>query len=113
MNRQEHLLTIIAEECAEVAQRASKASRFGLDEIQPGQEYDNRERILYEFIDLCGALELLNEGCIIEGMIADQRPRINAKKAKIEKFLAYSQECGTLQGPAAVEDRASGEEGEK
>jgi len=30
---QEHLLIILAEECSEVAQRASKALRFGLREI--------------------------------------------------------------------------------
>ena len=29
MTREEHLLTIVAEECAEVAQRATKALRFG------------------------------------------------------------------------------------
>lgn len=96
MNRQEHLLSIVAEECAEVAQRASKAGRFGIDEIQSGQELDNRERILYEFADLCGALELLNGGCVIEQVVAGLRPQINAKKDKIEKFLAYSAQRGTL-----------------
>ncbi len=35
MNRRDHLLDILAEECAEVAIRVSKALRFGLDEV-PG-----------------------------------------------------------------------------
>jgi len=33
------VLTILMEECAEVIQRASKALRFGLDEVQPEQCY--------------------------------------------------------------------------
>jgi hypothetical protein len=37
MTRDEHLMTIAMEECAEVAQRVSKAVRFGMEEIQPGQ----------------------------------------------------------------------------
>jgi hypothetical protein len=35
MNPTEHLLSCLAEECAEVAQRASKSLRFGLSEVQP------------------------------------------------------------------------------
>ena len=45
MTREEHLLTIVAEECNEVAQRATKALRFSLEEIEPGQEFSNRERL--------------------------------------------------------------------
>lgn len=97
MNRTEHLLWISAEECSEVAQRASKAARFGLDEIQPGQDLDNRQRILYEFADLCGVLEMLNEGCRIEEVVKGLRSQIDKKKDKVEKFLAYSELCGTLK----------------
>ena len=46
------VLTIIAEECAEVAQRCTKALRFGLTEIEPGQERTNAFRIGLEFGDL-------------------------------------------------------------
>lgn len=97
MNRVEHILTIVGEECAEVAQRASKAARFGLSEIQAGQDLDNRERILYEFADLCGALELLNDGCLIEEVVSGLRSQIDAKKAKVEKYLDYSLQVGSLQ----------------
>jgi hypothetical protein len=45
MTREQHLLTILAEECGEVVQRASKAIRFGLDESQPGQLDDNKKRL--------------------------------------------------------------------
>ena len=96
MNRQEHLLSIVAEECAEVAQRASKALRFGLYETQPDQALNNWERIMYEFADLCAALELTRPDSTIDELVDSLRPAINAKRAKVEKFLAYSATCGTL-----------------
>ena len=99
MTREEHLHTIAAEECAELAQRFSKANRFGDHEIQPGQELSNRQRILYEFADLVGVMEML--GFFPFGLRTGPndalRPEIDAKKAKVEKFLAYSAECGTLR----------------
>jgi hypothetical protein len=97
VNRQEHLLVIVGEESVEIAQRASKALRFGLDEIQPNQEQDNFERMMAEFADLCGALELLRQGSTIDGMVMALRQKIDAKKDKVEKFLLYSQEQGTLK----------------
>lgn len=89
MTRTEHLLTILAEECAEVAQRVSKALRFGLAETQPGQPFTNAQRIEYELTDLLAAVESLVE----ERVIAD--PDVNDfakrhKKRKVEKFLAFS-----------------------
>lgn len=53
MNTTEHLLTIVSKECNEVAQRVSKALRFGLREVEPGQEQNNLARIIYEFNDRC------------------------------------------------------------
>lgn len=95
MNRVEHLLWVLAEECNEVAQRASKAARFGLQEVQPGQGLSNAERIMGEYADLQAAVEMLiEEGALPEG---DLRRQIDMKKAKVEKFLLYSAECGTLE----------------
>lgn len=96
MNRQEHIIAVVGEEGVEVAQRASKAQRFGLDEVQPGQDLNNFERIMAEFADLCGAIELLRPGATIDAMIVALRPQIDAKKEKVEKFLLYSAEQGTL-----------------
>lgn len=95
MNRREHLLTIASEECAEIAQRLSKAIRFGVDEIEPGQNLDNTQRINQELSDLFGVIEMLFEDGLplfVDHDLAD------AKKRKVEKFLAYSAECGTLTG---------------
>lgn len=95
MNRREHLLSIVSEECAEIAQRASKAARFGLGEIQYGQDQNNAQRLVAEYADLRGVIELLEEDGHL--VIPDLRPLIDAKKAKVEKFLLYSAECGTLK----------------
>jgi hypothetical protein len=96
MTRDEHLYTIAGEEGVEIAQRCSKAVRFGGTEVQPGQGMDNRQRILQEFADLVGVLELLGFDIGIPAHSA-LRPWIDAKKEKVEKFLAYSRECGTLE----------------
>lgn len=94
MKRFEHLLWVLSEECNEVGQRASKAARFGLQEIEPGQTLNNAERIIGEYADLAAAFEMLTE----EGYLppAFLRELIDAKKVKVERFLRYSQLCGTL-----------------
>ncbi len=90
MTRQEHLLVILMEECAEVAQRASKALRFGLTEIQPGQALTNAQRIEYELGDLYTIHEMLkdeNEDAFdMSSEKLDQY--VDAKVAKVENFLA-------------------------
>jgi NTP pyrophosphatase (non-canonical NTP hydrolase) len=98
MNQTEHLLTCLMEECAEVAQRASKALRFGVTETQPGQSSTNAQRIEYELCDLIAVAEMLRDAGVI-----DLRPDYDCKakelkKEKVRKFMKYAQECGTLAG---------------
>lgn len=106
MTRLEHLLTIAAEECTEIGQRVSKALRFTLGEVQPGQALTNAERIMYEFRDLQAVMEMLeDEGALPSIWIRDVAA-IEAKKNKVEVFLAHSAEVGTLSAtePPAVTD---------
>lgn len=94
MNRTDHLLDILAEECNEVALRVSKALRFGLDEVQPGQTLTNRQRIMVEVNDLYAALKMLGDDNVI-----DPNPdpsAVQAKIVKVEEFLVYSASCGRL-----------------
>lgn len=98
MNRREQLITIAAEECAEIAQRLSKVNRFGWGQVQPGVDrhgapYDpNTDRVMTEFHDLVAVLEM-----------AGFHPRslddalIQRKKAKVEEHLIESIAHGTLQ----------------
>lgn len=93
MNLQEHLLTCLAEECVETAQRITKALRFGLAEVQPGQPLTNLERINQELTDLLGVASL----CCDHGIDIDPNPdAFAAKKAKVLKFAQYAREQGTL-----------------
>lgn len=99
MNTTEHLLTIVSEECNEVSQRVSKALRFGLREVEPGQELNNLARIVYEFNDLIGAMEMLM-ATSIQQLINPET--IEAKKNKISKFLEYSRLCGTVSSEETI-----------
>ncbi len=104
MTRTEHLLTILAEECSEVAQRVSKALRFGLDEIQPGQPHTNAERINAEMIDLMATLEMLNDEGALPKLCSGLFPYLQqtaAKKKKVEKYLAFSAGRGLVDGTPA------------
>lgn len=48
LNRTEYYLNLIQEECSEVAQRASKSIRFGLDELKEGRMKDNKTLLCEE-----------------------------------------------------------------
>lgn len=89
MNELEYLLMVVAEECGEVAQRASKAARFGMSEIQPGQPDDNRRRMERELADLMATAELL-------GLRVREEDKA-VKVEKLKKFMALSREKGMLE----------------
>ena len=95
MTRPEYLLTLLSEECVETSQRASKAIRFGLDEIYPEQDLTNGQRITYEFNDIVAVMEILKSEGFLDIVI--DRKAIELKKNKIEKYFNYSkEECGTV-----------------
>jgi NTP pyrophosphatase (non-canonical NTP hydrolase) len=60
---QREILDILIEECAEVIQRATKAKRFGLDEVQPGQPHTNAVRLAHEIGDVIAMIALCEEKC--------------------------------------------------
>ena len=94
MTRQEHLLCKAAEECVEVAKEIHKALSFGLDDHYPEHPMTNRERIQHEFTDLFAVFQMLHREGIINAEI-DQAKCLE-KVNKVEKWLKYSQEVGTL-----------------
>jgi|SRR6185369_17556525 len=97
MNRKEHLLDIAQEECAEVAQRISKALRFSLEEIQPGQSLNNADRIMKEYYDLKAMIKILQkEGHLPEWSEERSSFQMNAKIIQIEKYILHSKSVGTL-----------------
>lgn len=93
MNRGEHLITILIEECAEVIQASTKAKRFGMHE-QRDLPTSNYDRLLLEVNDIYGVIEMVEHAYNID--LSRRRDLIEAKQRKVERYLKYSEECGTL-----------------
>lgn len=97
MNRLEHLLTALAEEGSEVAQRCTKALRFGAYQVEEGQELTNVERIDQEIQDFFGAMELLRDEL---GVMSDfgkmDLDAIRRKREKITHFMHLAHATGAL-----------------
>lgn len=91
MNEREYLLTVLVEECAEVAQRACKAMRFGLFETEPGQPDGNKRRLERELADLMATAELMS-------LIIRDEDKV-AKREKLQNYMNYSRQIGTLEVP--------------
>jgi hypothetical protein len=89
MNKQQHLLIQISEECNEVGQRISKALRFGLDEVQPQQDLTNHQRIQDEIDDLVSVI-------LMAGFTLPTDGAIQRKVEKVKKYLRYAASVGTL-----------------
>lgn len=94
MNKTEHLLIILSEECAELSKQISKALRFELDDIEPKQELTYRARIISELADIIGAARLLVDENII---VFPGEDLIEAKKLKVQKYIEYAKNQGTLE----------------
>jgi len=92
MNREQYLLTCLAEECAEVAHRASKAVRFGMNEVKQGTDTTNKELLSGEIGDLIGVLALLEKEC--GGGVLPAEDPCPRKAERVAKYYAYSQSLG-------------------
>lgn len=94
MNRIEHLLILLMEECAELSHTAAKSLRFTVNSDYDG--ITNIEKMRREFNDILGVIELL----AAEGIeIFPNDGLIQAKMSKIEKMLEESKKAGTLNDP--------------
>tara|TARA_X000000950_G_C13542417_1_gene508132 strand:+ start:232 stop:540 length:309 start_codon:yes stop_codon:yes gene_type:complete len=102
MSSDQFHLCKIAEECAEVAQRALKAQQFGLGEVQSGQDLTNLERLIAEFHDLFvtfdNFLDLIEGDHGIEPTPAQARHRLQ----KMQKFLDLSISLKQVEDTAVI-----------
>jgi hypothetical protein len=97
MNKTEHLLTCLIEECAEIQKSAAKALRFGLDNNAPNSDSTNADDISTEIYDLIAVIEMLKEENIIPSInTKESKSLINMKKEKVKKYMNYAKERGTL-----------------
>lgn len=106
MNREEHLLTILGEECSELHQDICKALRFGLEDKGTNNKLDNTQLMFKEFNDILAMAEMINEHMTAKpwegvtytkkGILYRDDKMVEEKKAKVEKYLLYSEAKGTL-----------------
>lgn len=113
MNRNQFLLTKLAEECAEVSQRALKQIQYGAQQIQTGSEVKdgvaapveeagltNAQRLYKEVEDFAVIIDLLFDA----GQLPDFIPNHNWVKTrekkieKLNKYLAFSRKLGEIDG---------------
>ncbi len=96
MTEIEHLIMCLTEECAEVQKVASKANRFGLEEVYPAYGITNNERLAIEYAELQAVAEMLEEHGF-KPLSGDRLEKIKEdKKKRVEKYLVYAEDIGTL-----------------
>jgi NTP pyrophosphatase (non-canonical NTP hydrolase) len=78
MNKQDEILLILQEECAELIQAVSKVKRFGL-------EY-NKEQLQQEMADVLCMINLVFEYGIVEKNDIDVKKRIERKENRLKEF---------------------------
>jgi NTP pyrophosphatase (non-canonical NTP hydrolase) len=86
MNTKENeVLDILQEECAEVIQAVSKIRRFGADNVKPGKPKTNRDHLEEELGDMLAMIDIM-----LEINLVDIDKLEVAKKAKIVKLKQWS-----------------------
>jgi NTP pyrophosphatase (non-canonical NTP hydrolase) len=78
MNKQEEILTILQEECAEVIQAISKMRRFGME--------NNREQFEQEVADCLCMINLCYEHGILEKSMESVKARIKIKEDRLKQY---------------------------
>jgi NTP pyrophosphatase (non-canonical NTP hydrolase) len=85
MNKNDEIMFILQEECAEVTQAISKCLRFGIDNYKPGKPKTNREHLAEEMGDLIAMIELCYENDIVDPLQVKE-----AQHRKFDKLKKWS-----------------------
>jgi len=83
MNKQQEIMDILQEECAEVIQAVSKARRFGLDNAHKSGK-TQRENLVTEVGDVLCMIELLTEHGVIDA--PSVQAAIRSKREKLHQW---------------------------
>jgi len=78
MNRNEEIMTVLQEECAEVIQAISKVRRFGMSE--------NHANLVVELCDLQAMIDLMYEYEVVYCNYEQRLDNIYRKREKLKKF---------------------------
>lgn len=95
MDKKEHLLICLAEECAEVSQAVSKALRFGLDYGYPDTNRTNKSDIQKEIIDVIAVAQMLMSEGILDP-IDLVHSGIVEKQEKVKRYMEHAKITGAL-----------------
>lgn len=99
MNTIEHLLMVLAEEAAEIIKEVSKSNRFGLDDQnatlirENPNTPSNRNLLAEEIDDFAGVVEQLRA---LRVLPPSDPGRVARKKLKLDQWMKYAREKGTL-----------------
>ena len=85
LKKENEIMNILSEECAEVIQSISKCNRFGVDNLKPGKPKTNREHLEDELGDVLAMIDIMLEHDIIQREKLDE-----AKTNKFEKLKKWS-----------------------
>jgi NTP pyrophosphatase (non-canonical NTP hydrolase) len=85
MNKNDEIMFILQEECAEVTQAISKCLRFGIDNYKPGKPKTNREHLAEEIGDLIAMIELCYDNDIVDPLQVKE-----AQHRKFDKLKKWS-----------------------
>ena len=89
MTRNEEIMTILQEECAEVIQAISKVRRFGMSE--------NHGKLVVELCDLQAMLDLMYECEVVHCSYEQRIDNIFQKRQKLKKFSKIFEESKELR----------------
>lgn len=97
MNKIEHLLTCLIEECLEVGKEATKAQRFGLTGCSPSDlsQETNTSRLVREMHEVIAVFEWLQDLHVLP--LGDKYGDINRKQAKLEAMIEIAIQRGNLE----------------
>jgi hypothetical protein len=101
MTREQYLLGVLAEECAELAKVASKASRFGLQDSKPGSVATNAARLMEEYAHIMAVMRMVaRESVYMRGVFESYQGiiarMVSQKQEKVEQMMVISRGRGRL-----------------
>lgn len=98
MTKDEQLLVIAMEECAEIQQAISKALRFGMDNYHPSSpEITNGKAIWTEISQFNAVIQILIDNGILPTITTKEMDEMMEEKTrKVNKYIKLSQKLGLV-----------------